>query len=59
MVGVDGPGVSDWFGDGVGGRERTGELGFEEDDLPAFLTENQRRMGRVGWLARLRFCAAE
>lgn len=49
VVGVDGPGVSDEFAAGVGGRERRGESGLEfEDGFEAFLTENQRRMGMEG-----------
>ncbi len=47
-MGVDGPGVSDWFAAGVGGRERRGESGLEEGGFEVFLTENQRRMGIVG-----------
>ena len=59
VEGDDGPGESEGFAAGVGGREWTGEFGLEVADLPGWFAENQRRMGRVGWLARLRFWAAE
>ena len=61
VEGAEWPTESGWPEAGVGGREREGELGTEEVVLEALaglavcFAENQRRMGRAGWLARLRF----